>query len=176
MISPANLRRAKLRSRALALSVALWLFGIATSIVLIGLWGRTVAVDQVTLEASTRAVLESEIVNDRVADWLGDAVAAAGRSRDGLRVGVVDDADLRTAVIGKVAHDVRGALRSDQRSHLPGSGSSTGQTANQPDSQVSVGTGHQNPSFSFRHQLWTSHGATTAGTWSLIRVRSRRSL
>ena len=57
--------------------MALWLFGISTSVVLIGLWGRSVAGDQVTLEASTRAVLESELVNDRVADWLGDAIAAA---------------------------------------------------------------------------------------------------
>jgi hypothetical protein len=47
--------------------------------VLIGLWGRSVAGDQVTLEASTRAVLESEIVNDRVTDWLEDAIGAAAQ-------------------------------------------------------------------------------------------------
>ena len=46
-------------------------------LLLIGMWGRTLAGDQATLEQSTRAVLESEIVNDRVADWLADAVGAA---------------------------------------------------------------------------------------------------
>lgn len=71
--------QAALRSRPFALSIALWLFGIVTSMVLIGLWGRSVAGDQLTLEASTRAVLESELVNDRVTDWLGDAVAAAAQ-------------------------------------------------------------------------------------------------
>jgi hypothetical protein len=114
MISPANLRRAKLRSRALALSVALWLFGIATSIVLIGLWGRTVAGDQVTLEASTRAVLESEIVNDRVADWLGDAVAAAGQlSSDDVAAvvdTVADSPEMRSAVDSVVDQAVAAAL------------------------------------------------------------------
>jgi len=78
MFLSATFDRTKTRSRALTLAVALWVFGIATSIVLIGVWGRSVAGDQTTLAASTRAVLESEIVNDRLADWLGDAVAAAG--------------------------------------------------------------------------------------------------
>jgi hypothetical protein len=66
-----------LRAKGLALSMVLWLFGISTSMLLIGLWGRSVAADRVTLESSTRAVLESEIVNERVTDWLGDAVSAA---------------------------------------------------------------------------------------------------
>lgn len=66
-----------LRAKSFGLSTVLWLFGIFTTVLLVGLWGRSVAGDQVTLEASTRAVLESELVNDRVTDWLGDAVAAA---------------------------------------------------------------------------------------------------
>lgn len=69
-----------LRAKGLALSMVLWVFGISTSMLLIGLWGRSVAADQVTLESSARAVLESEIVNDRVTDWLGDAVAAAAEA------------------------------------------------------------------------------------------------
>ncbi len=73
--------------------MALWLFGIFTSLVLIGLWGRSVAGDQVTLESSTRAVLESEIVNDRVRDWLGDAIAAAAELSPGDVAAVVDTVD-----------------------------------------------------------------------------------
>lgn len=83
MFSPPTLDQTKRRSKTFLLSVALWLFGLATSIVLIGLWGRSVAGDDVTLEASTRAVLESEIVNDRVTAWLSDAIGAAAQlSRD----------------------------------------------------------------------------------------------
>lgn len=79
MLSLPNPDQAKRRSLALVLSVALWLFGIATSMVLIGLWGRSVAGDEVTLEAGTRAVLDSKIVNDRLTDWLGDAIGAAAQ-------------------------------------------------------------------------------------------------
>mgnify|MGYP001818569652 FL=1 len=77
MTSSSTLPGAGPRSKALGLSIALWLFGLATSMVLIGLWGRSVAGDSVTLEASTRAVLESELVNDRVTNWLDDAITAA---------------------------------------------------------------------------------------------------
>lgn len=82
--------RATRRARSFSLSVALWLFGIFTSMLLIGLWGRSVAGDQATLETSTRAVLESKIVNDRVTDWLGDAIAAAAELTPGEVAAVVD--------------------------------------------------------------------------------------
>ncbi|MDJ0959410.1 MAG: hypothetical protein QNJ88_02050 [Acidimicrobiia bacterium] len=70
----ATIRR---RSRTISLAVALWLFGLSTTILLIGLWGRSVAADEVTLESSARAVLESELVNDRMTDWISDAIASA---------------------------------------------------------------------------------------------------
>ena len=93
MISSSNRHKVTFRSKALALSIALWLFGICTSMVLIGLWGRSVAGDQVTLESSTRAVLESEIVNDRVTNWLGDAIGAAVESSSDDVAAVVDTID-----------------------------------------------------------------------------------
>jgi len=93
MTSSSLLSTRSRRSRALALSVALWLFGIATSMVLIGLWGRSVAGDQVTLEASTRAVLESELVNDRLTDWVGDAIGAAAQLSEGDMAAVVAAVD-----------------------------------------------------------------------------------
>ncbi len=65
------------RARSAGLAVALWLFGLSTTVLLIGLWGRSVAADEVTLEASANAVLESELVNDRMIRWIGDAMAAA---------------------------------------------------------------------------------------------------
>ena len=102
------------RSRTLTLSTALWVFGIATSMVLIGLWGRSIAGDQVTLEASTRAVLESEIVNDRVTDWLGDAIGAAAQLSDDDVVAVVaavdDTPEMQAAVDDVVDQAVTAAL------------------------------------------------------------------
>ena len=93
MTSSSTRHKVTLRSKAFALSMALWLFGICTSIVLIGLWGRSVAGDQVTLESSTRAVLESEIVNDRVTDWLGDAIGVAAALSSDDVAAVVDTVD-----------------------------------------------------------------------------------
>lgn len=70
------------RARRTGTSMALWIFSVFTTLLLIGLWGRAVASDQVTLEASTRAVLESELVNDRVVAWLGEGFAAAEAGGD----------------------------------------------------------------------------------------------
>ena len=78
------------RAVTVGLALALWLFGLFTSILLIGLWGRTVAGDDVTLEAGTRAVLESEIVNDRVVAWLGDAIATASQLSSGQSAAVIE--------------------------------------------------------------------------------------
>ena len=107
-------REATLRARTLSLSIALWLFGIFTSVVLIGLWGRSVAGDQTTLEASTRAVLESEIVNNRVTDWLGDAIAAAARLSPDDVAAVVEtvehSSEMDTAVGDVVDQAVAAAL------------------------------------------------------------------
>ena len=66
-----------LRARSTGFAVVLWLFGLSTTVLLIGLWGRAVATDRATLESSVHAVLESELVNDRVTEWIGDGVAAA---------------------------------------------------------------------------------------------------
>jgi hypothetical protein len=78
------------RAKTLGLSMTLWAFGLATSVLLIGLWGRSVADDRVTLEASTRAVLDSDLVNDRVTDWIGDVVAATGRYTSDESAALVD--------------------------------------------------------------------------------------
>jgi hypothetical protein len=114
MISASTRRKVTLRTRAFSLSMVLWLFGIFTSIVLIGLWGRSVAGDQVTLESSTRAVLESEIVNDRVRDWLGDAIAAAAELNPGDVAAVVDAVDgtpqMQSAIDDVVDQAVAAAL------------------------------------------------------------------
>lgn len=64
--------------RAFLRSVVLWIFGLCTTLLLVGMWGRSVAADQTTLDESARAVLESELVNRRLDDWLTSAVAELG--------------------------------------------------------------------------------------------------
>ncbi len=78
MTSDTDASSRQTRLRRTVLSLAIWVFSVCTTLLLIGLWGRAVASDQVTLEESTRAVLESELVNDRVVAWLGEGFAAAG--------------------------------------------------------------------------------------------------
>ena len=66
----------------------LWVFSVCTTLLLIGLWGRSVASDHVTLEASTRAVLESELIHERIESWISEALVTAAE------VGGAEAADL----------------------------------------------------------------------------------
>jgi hypothetical protein len=76
---------AQSRTRKWTLAVVLWAFGLATTTLLVGLWGRSITNDQSTLEASARTVLGADVVTERVNDWLTDAVAAtAGMSGQDL--------------------------------------------------------------------------------------------
>ena len=76
------------RARAVSLAIVLWAFGLATTTLLVGLWGRTITADQSTLEASSRAALTTEVVTDRVHSWLADAMTTTA--------GAVDPAISRT--------------------------------------------------------------------------------
>ena len=65
------------RPRSVALSVALWTFGLATSLFLIGMWGRTVAVDSATIEDSAKMVIDSDLATDRINTWFEEGLATA---------------------------------------------------------------------------------------------------
>ena len=108
-----------LSSRTFGRSVVLWLFGIFTSLLLVGLWGRSVTDDRVTLEQSTRAVLESELVNRRVTDWLSEAI---GRLDDATMLpmsplvdDVVSSPELDEAIVAVVDATVDAALAPPDR-------------------------------------------------------------
>lgn len=64
------------RPRSVALVTTLWLFGLATSLFLIGNWGRTVAVDNATIEESARTIIDADIAENRINTWFEDALAA----------------------------------------------------------------------------------------------------
>ena len=65
------------RPRRMTLAVALWVFAISTTVLLVGIWGRSVTGDEATLQASAEAVLETDVVTDRVGEWLAEGLAAA---------------------------------------------------------------------------------------------------
>lgn len=70
-----------LRTRAIVLAVVLWAFGLSTTTLLVGVWGRSVTTDQVTMTASALAVLDADAVADQITEWMvGELVALPGVS------------------------------------------------------------------------------------------------
>lgn len=66
-----------LAARRFTLPWVLWVFGLSTTLLLVGLWGRAVVADDDTVARSTEAALSTEVVTDRVYDWIGDGLAAS---------------------------------------------------------------------------------------------------
>ena len=60
--------------RRIMLSIMMWVFGISTTLLLVGLWGRAVTIDQATVTESAQAVVDAEVAKDRIYAWIGDAV------------------------------------------------------------------------------------------------------
>jgi hypothetical protein len=57
--------------------MVLWAFGLATTLLLVGLWGRAVTHDQVTVQETARSVVNAEIASDRIYSWIEDGVASS---------------------------------------------------------------------------------------------------
>lgn len=72
-------RSAPRRLRGGALAVALWLFSLSTTVLLVGMWGRAVASDGEAIAAGARAVLESDVVAGRLTEWIADGISRTGR-------------------------------------------------------------------------------------------------
>ena len=77
------------------LSVVLWAFGLATTLLLLGLWGRAVTHDQPTVRASVRAVIDAGVATDRIYSWIAEGVATSSH---------VDDAAVEQVVIDLREH------------------------------------------------------------------------
>jgi hypothetical protein len=96
------------RAHSVAHATALWVFGVATTLVLAGLWGRAAVTDPLTLGRAAEAVLESRVVQERISEWLADGMAAVYEAGD------VDAAALVAAVDARPEVDaVRDALIDD---------------------------------------------------------------
>lgn len=66
------------RGRRILQAVALWVYGIAISVFLLSIWGRSVAADTALVASAATRVAESEFVATRVEAWFERALADVG--------------------------------------------------------------------------------------------------
>ena len=66
------------RSRSFAIGVAGWVFGLAATVLLGGIWGRAVVVDTNELADTLSPLAASELVAGRISAWLETELAGAG--------------------------------------------------------------------------------------------------
>ena len=111
--SEARSRPWRSAARRGTLSVVLWAFGLATTLLLLGLWGRAVVHDETTVQASARSVVNAEVATDRIYSWIEEGVATSSN----IDAAVVEQAviDLREqpeieAVVGAVVDQFVAAL------------------------------------------------------------------
>lgn len=52
----------------------MWVFGLSTTLLLVGLWGRAVTVDQTTVQESAQAVVDADVAQDRIYEWIEEAI------------------------------------------------------------------------------------------------------
>ena len=91
-----------LNPRRLALPWVLWVFGLSTTLLLVGLWGRAVTIDQDTIAHSTEAALSADLVTDRVWDWIGEGLSATEGVSPVDANSVLDDVRTRPEALGAV--------------------------------------------------------------------------
>jgi hypothetical protein len=99
--------------RTATLPWILWVFGLATTLLLVGLWGRAVTIDESTIARSTEVALSADMVTDRVYDLIGDGlVGATGVSSEQADavLSVIRDTPEAEAAIGALVTDVVAAL------------------------------------------------------------------
>jgi hypothetical protein len=74
------------RSRRLAVGVAGWVFGLASTVLLVGIWGRAVVVDTNELADTLSPLAAGDMVSDRLATWLEAELVEAGVDSAGASV------------------------------------------------------------------------------------------
>jgi hypothetical protein len=99
--------------RTNTLAIVLWVFGLSTTLFLIGVWGRAVVVDEETVSQSVRTALESESVADRVYSWLADGLeSAAGLAPSDVEGAIAEVRELpqADAVVADLIDQIVGAV------------------------------------------------------------------
>lgn len=88
-----SLRESKGRARRFALAAVLWAFGLSTSTLLVGVWGRAVSADGATLTAGARAAIDETVVADRIYGWFVSEIGQV----EGIDPSLVEPAVLEIA-------------------------------------------------------------------------------
>ncbi|MGH8943149.1 MAG: hypothetical protein ACRDWF_10065 [Acidimicrobiia bacterium] len=88
------------RSRRFAVGVAGWVFGLASTVLLVGIWGRAVVVDTNELADTLSPLAAGDMVSDRLATWLESELVNAGV--DGVGASVAADQVLAHPSVGPV--------------------------------------------------------------------------
>jgi hypothetical protein len=88
------------RSRRFAVGVAGWVFGLASTVLLVGIWGRAVVVDTNELADTLSPLAAGDMVSDRLATWLEAELVNAGV--DGVGASVAADQVLAHPSVGPV--------------------------------------------------------------------------
>jgi len=57
--------------------MVLWAFGLATTMLLVGLWGRAVTHDVPTVQEAARSAVDAEVAGDRIYSWIEEGVASS---------------------------------------------------------------------------------------------------
>ena len=70
--------RVKARRRRFARGLSGWVFGLASTVLLLGLWGRAVVVDTDSLAESLTPLAVSDLVAERFSDWLETELIETG--------------------------------------------------------------------------------------------------
>lgn len=97
--------------RRFSLAALLWVFGLATTGLYVSLWGRAVAADTATVQRAAALAAGSELVTDRVVQWLIDGMPdteANVPSAEEIRQ-VLTRPEVEAAVAGLLTELVRAA-------------------------------------------------------------------
>jgi len=88
------------RSRRFAVGVAAWVFGLAATVLLVGIWGRAVVVDTNELAETLSPLAASDTVAEGISNWLESELVGIGL--DGPGASVAADEILAHPAVGPV--------------------------------------------------------------------------
>ena len=104
------------RKRRFASSLSGWVFGLASTVLLVGLWGRAIVVDTQELAESLTPLASSELVAERFSSWLETELIDTGLDRPTASVAadeVLAHPSVGPVLVDLVAEGVEAAASAD---------------------------------------------------------------
>jgi len=106
--------------RRFLLSVTMLIFGISTSLLLLGVWGKAVTTDQGTVARSTQAIVDSDAATERIYDWIEDSIVGSqfvgAAEADAMVTEVRERPEVARAINDVIGAFVGALLASEERS------------------------------------------------------------